>query len=97
MTTEEILGRHDELIPRLAFRPREAAEALGISERKLRDLLPELPHIRRGGVILIPVAPLEAWLAREAEAEMSRVDCLVSEVIAKIEGVPGVSSRRIRR
>ena len=40
---------------RLALRPKEAAEALGVSERTLRQMLPELPHIRRGGSILIPL------------------------------------------
>src|SRR5262245_44243801 len=45
------------LSDRLALRPREAAEALGLSERKRRELLPELPHVRRGGVVL-----LHSWL-----------------------------------
>ncbi len=44
-----------ELATRLALRPREAAEALGLSERKLRELLPELPPVRRGGIVLFPV------------------------------------------
>lgn len=47
---------------RLALRPVEAAIALGISERKLRELLPRLPHVREGGVVLLPVKALERWL-----------------------------------
>ena len=35
-----------------------------VSERKLRELLPELPHIRRGGVVLIPAAHLRKRLGR---------------------------------
>ncbi len=40
---------------RLALRPAEAAQALGIGERTLRQILPELPHVRVGGVVLLPV------------------------------------------
>ena len=54
------------LSDRIALRPREAAAALGISERKLRELLPELPHVRRRGVLLFPVRALEAWVVAEA-------------------------------
>ena len=57
-------GIHQEvprLSERLALRPREAAQALGISERKLRELLPELPHVRRGGVLMFPVDSLRGW------------------------------------
>ena len=59
------------LADRLALRPQEAARALGISERKLREILPELPHIRRGGVVMIPIPALESWLAQEAKATAS--------------------------
>jgi excisionase family DNA binding protein len=51
---------------RLALRPREAAEALGISERKLRELLGRIPHVRLDGVLLFPVDALRAWLAAQA-------------------------------
>jgi len=34
---------------RLALWPAEAARALGIGERTLRQLLPTLPHLRAGG------------------------------------------------
>ena len=51
------------LASRLALRPKEAAEALGISERKLREMLPELPHIRLSGVVLLPVKQLGSWPA----------------------------------
>ena len=70
---------------RLALRPSEAAETLGISERKLRELLPELPHIRRGGVVLIPVSSLEEWLAEQAQAEASNVEEAVTEILNEME------------
>ncbi len=71
---------------RLALRPKEAAEALGISERKLREGLPQLPHVRVGGAVLLPVEGLQAWLREKAKAEQGRVDAVVSEVLASVTG-----------
>lgn len=50
---------------RLALRPREAAQSLGICERTFRDLMRSgaIPHIRLGRAVLIPVADLEAFVA----------------------------------
>jgi excisionase family DNA binding protein len=55
---------------RLALRPKEAAEALGIGERKLWELTNrgEIPHIRVGRAVIYPVAELERWLAEQAGA-----------------------------
>jgi excisionase family DNA binding protein len=69
---------------RLALRPKEAAEALGLSERKLRELLPELPTVRRGNVVLIPVEPLRKWLCEESEAEKGRVERAVGEILEAV-------------
>jgi excisionase family DNA binding protein len=69
---------------RLALRPKEAAKALGLSERKLRELLPELPAVRRGGVILIPVAGLQEWLRDESKAEGDRVEKAVVETLEAV-------------
>ena len=73
--------RRPQLSERLALRPKEAAEALGISERTLRQLLPELPTVRRGGVGLVPVAGLREWLREESEAERGRVEKAVTEIL----------------
>ena len=43
------------LSERLALRTKEAAAALGVSERTLRQLRPELPTVQRGNVVLFPV------------------------------------------
>jgi hypothetical protein len=53
----------------LALRPREAAAALGISERKLWSLTQagDVPHVKLDRVTLYPVAVLEDWLARCAD------------------------------
>jgi len=53
---------------RLALRPKEAAKALGIGERKLWELTNRriIPHLKAGRATLYPVAALRDWLAREA-------------------------------
>lgn len=59
----------------LALRPREAAKALGISARTLWGLTAPrgpIPCLRVGHgkrqTVLYPVADLQTWLTREAEA-----------------------------
>ena len=59
----------------LALRPREAAKALGISARTLWGLTAPrgpIPCLRIGHgtrqTVLYPVADLQAWLSRQAEA-----------------------------
>jgi len=55
----------------LALRPREAAQALGISERHLwtKTNLKEIPHFRIGRAILYPVHLLEKYLTEQAEGD----------------------------
>lgn len=54
---------------RLALRPKEAATALGISERKLWSLTAsnEIPHCRIGRAILYPTDQLREWLAQQVK------------------------------
>ena len=56
--------------PRLALRPREAARALGIGQRKLwettADRTSGIPHVRFGKAIVYPVRELQDWLAERA-------------------------------
>jgi excisionase family DNA binding protein len=54
----------------LALRPREAAKALGVSERLLWDWTHhgDIPHVKVGRTILYPVSELQVWLSRQAEA-----------------------------
>ena len=53
---------------RLALRPKEAAKALGIGERKLWELTNRrlIPHVRLGRAIVYPIEQLREHLAREA-------------------------------
>jgi len=60
----------------LALRPREAARAMGISERTLWGLTAPrgpIPCVRIGKgkrrTVLYPVANLQAWMSLRAEAE----------------------------
>ncbi len=54
---------------RLAYRPVDAAQVCGVSERTFADWLKSPnnppPHFRRGGVVLIPRRELEKWLANQ--------------------------------
>jgi len=55
----------------LAYRPRDAAKALGVSERTLWTWTKrgDVPHARIGGRLLYPVAVLERWLSKKAAAQ----------------------------
>jgi hypothetical protein len=72
------------LSERLALRPREAAAALGLSERALRSLLPRLPHFREGAAVLIPVDGLRRWLEERARAEREGLASVEEEFAARI-------------
>ncbi len=84
MSTSSDAANSIRLFERLALRPKEAAEALGISERTLRQLLPELPTVRRGNIVLIPVAGLREWLREESEAEKGCVERAVGEILEAV-------------
>jgi hypothetical protein len=51
----------DPVVPRLALRAADAALALSVSERFLREIT-DLPRIRVGNAVLFRVTGLEAWL-----------------------------------
>ncbi|MCE9618484.1 MAG: helix-turn-helix domain-containing protein [Planctomycetes bacterium] len=57
-----------QVSPTLALRPREAARALGIGQRKLWELTKTgvIPSVRIGTCVLYQVSQLEAWLTARA-------------------------------
>ena len=60
MSGAERNGRH---VPRLALRPEEAAEALGVSRDYLDEhIAPDLRWVRRGRLKLVAVSELQRWL-----------------------------------
>lgn len=52
---------------RLLLRPVEAAEAIGVGRSKMYELLAkgELPSIRIGGSVRVPVDALRNWIDRQ--------------------------------
>jgi len=60
----ELFSKDEPLIEPLALRPKDAAAALGISERTLWDWTHQygLPHVQRGRLVLYPVAGIRLWL-----------------------------------
>ena len=71
-----------QLSDRLALRPKEAAEALGVSERTLRKWMRDegLPYFRVDGAVCLPTAELERWmLERTGSQETS--DEITEEIL----------------
>jgi hypothetical protein len=69
------------LSERLALRPREAAAAIGLSERAFRLHLPRVPHLRLGGVVVIPVEGFRRWLEEQARAQVKRAEQTATEIL----------------
>ena len=82
---KESQGSAPILSGRLALTIPEAAAAVGISERHLRALLPEIPHVRLGNRVVIPVEPFRDWLRERAQSEANAVDRTVEDVLADLE------------
>jgi excisionase family DNA binding protein len=74
-----------DLNTRIALRPREAAEALGVSDRTLRTWMrdEELPYIQIDRGILIPIADLTEWI-NERRIRKSTADDLAAEILADL-------------
>jgi len=58
---------------KLMLRPIEAAESLGVSRSKAYELIAagEIPSVKIGGCIRVPIDALRAWIARQLEARQS--------------------------
>ena len=67
-TADQSIPSGDTHTPTLALRPKEAARALGIGERKLWAMTNagELPHARMGRAVVYPVRELQMWLSEQA-------------------------------
>ena len=71
----------EQAFERLALRPAEVAKALGLCERSVRQILPELPHVRIGTAVVVPIDLLREWLRDRAQQEKGAVDQAVDEVL----------------
>ena len=58
-------------VPVLALRTKQAAAALGLSERKLWSLTAagEVPHVRLGRCLVYPTKELELWLSSKVNGD----------------------------
>ena len=54
-------------VARLLYRPAEAAEAISVSRSRMYELIArgDIPCIRVGGVIRVPVDKLREWVTRQ--------------------------------
>ena len=72
---------HPDLSQRLALTVEEAAAAIGVSERHFRSMMSDIPHVRLGTRVLVPLDLLREWLRGRAETSGSRVDRTVDEIV----------------
>jgi excisionase family DNA binding protein len=77
-------GRVHSIDGRLALSLAEAARALGVSERHVREILSELPHVHLGRRVVIPLDSLREWLRDRARAERSRAERAAEEIVAAL-------------
>ena len=73
------------LSERLALSIPEAAKAVGVSERLMRTLMPEIPHCRIGNRVVIPVPLLAEWLRKQAGKEQNVVGKAVNDILEEIQ------------
>jgi hypothetical protein len=71
---------------RLALTPAELADALGISERTLRDMRPPLPRIRVGRRVLYPIRAVEHALEQRACQEAKNASDLERDLERELLG-----------
>ena len=71
---------------RLALTIKEAADAIGVSERTLRDLLPEIPHARLHRRVVIPIELLREWLHSRAMAEEMGSKRVAEDILTALGG-----------
>ena len=63
----------------------KAAALVGVSERLMRTLMPEIPHCRIGNRVVIPVAPLAEWLRKKTQEEQSPLRKAVVDILEDIQ------------
>lgn len=75
-------GRVHSIDGRLALSLAETARALGVSERHVREIPPDLPHVHLGRRVVIPVEALREWLRDRASVERSQAERAAEELVA---------------
>ncbi len=82
------MADHPETAVRLSERAAltipEAASSLGVSERHLRTILPDIPHFHLGGRVLIPQGQLVEWMRSEVDRERNHTDEIARKVVEAV-------------
>ena len=73
-----------DLVGRLALNVAEAARSVGVSERHLRSMLSEIPHLFLGGRVVIPVEPFREWLQQRATVQKAGVEAVAREILESL-------------
>jgi hypothetical protein len=47
-------------------------------------MLPEIPHTRLGGRVVIPVEPFREWLRARAQSEQAASDRMAAEILEEL-------------
>ena len=82
-----------KLDERLALSVKEAADAIGVSERHLRSMLPEIPHVYLHSRVVIPVDLLREWLGIRACSVELTLGEVADGVVDALESGPDREAR----
>lgn len=86
----ELFSKEGRLIEPLALRPKDAAAALGISERTLWDWTHQhgLPYVQRGRLILYPVDGIRLWLRNASHTHEATGEAALFHSPVLPDGIP---------
>ncbi len=73
-----------DLSTRLALTIEEAATALGVSPRHVRNHISDLPHFHLGRCVLLPVDSMRDWGQRQVAAEVADTHDVAREMFGKL-------------
>ena len=68
------------------LRKRGAADYMGVSRRKLDQLLPRMPHYRVDGMILLRKSEIDGWMAMNKIDPQEDLDAIVDDVLGRLKG-----------
>ena len=70
---------------RLGLSVAEAARAISVRERHLRQSLPEIPHLHMGRRVVIPIDSFREWLLKQADCESRHIERVVRDVLDALD------------
>ena len=68
------------------MRKRGAADYMGLSRRKLDQLLPRMPHYRVDRMILLRKSEIDGWMAMNKVNPQEDLDAIVDDVLGRLKG-----------